>query len=74
MADIMRWFSNSLSIAMLVLVSTSPAHAQLTSPQIGWEAELSTLFHDVSGTVSVLDPNTLLFNDFTYNSDYALTT
>ena len=65
----MRWFSNSLSIAMLVLVSASPAHAQLTSPQISWEAELSTLFHDVSGTVSVLDPNTLLFDDFSYDGE-----
>jgi len=63
----MRWFCYSLSIAMLVAVCTSPAHAQLTSPQIGWEAELNTMSHNVSGTVSILDEDTLQFDDFTYD-------
>ena len=63
----MQWFCSSLTMAMLVAVCVSPANAQLTSPQIGWEAKLSTLSHNVSGTVSVLDPNTLLFNDFTFD-------
>ena len=64
---LVRLFLISLSAAMFVAVCTSPTLAQLTSPQIGWKTELSNLFHNVSGTVSVLDPNTLLIEDFTYD-------
>ena len=65
--DDMRWFCVSLSTALLVAVSTSPASAQLTSPQVGWEADFNEVFHDVTGNVSVLNPNTLLFDGFTYD-------
>jgi hypothetical protein len=63
----MHWFCVSLSTALLIAVSISPASAQLTSPQVGWEADFNEIFHDVLGTVSVLDPNTLLFDGFTYD-------
>ena len=63
----MRWLCFSLSTALLVAVSTSPASAQLTSPQVGWEADFNEIFHDVTGKVSVLNSNTLLFDGFTYD-------
>lgn len=63
----MRWFCCCLSIAVAVAVSASTARAQLTSPQIGWVAELNTYYHNVTGTVSILDPNTLQIDDFTYD-------
>ncbi len=33
----------------------------------GWQAPLSTLFHNVSGTVTIVDANTLLVEDFNYD-------
>ena len=36
-------------------------------PEIGWEAELSTNAHNVSGTVVVVDDNTLRVDDFIYD-------
>lgn len=48
-----------------VLLPCSPVVAQ--SPDIGWQAPLSTDFHDVSGTVSIVDSDTLLVEDFTYD-------
>jgi len=45
---------------------TTPACA-LTSPQIGWKTQFSEDFHDVSGTISVFDEDTLQFNDFTFD-------
>lgn len=63
----MRRFGYSLSIATLVVIGTSPVLAQLISPQVGWEAELSTLSRDVSETATVLDPDTMLVDDFTYD-------
>jgi hypothetical protein len=33
----------------------------------GWQAPLSTLFHDVSGTVTIVDANTLLVGNFNYD-------
>jgi len=46
---------------------TSSASAQLTSPQVGWQTELSTLGHNVSGTVTIIDDNTLRIDDFVYD-------
>lgn len=43
------------------------AQAQLTSPQIGWQADLSQDFHDVSGTVTILDEDTVQVDNFTYD-------
>lgn len=34
---------------------------------VGWETEFVTKFHDVSGTVSVQDSNTLAFENFNYD-------
>jgi hypothetical protein len=45
----------------------APARAQLTSPKIGWQAELSRLAHNVSGTVTILDEDTIQVDDFTYD-------
>lgn len=33
----------------------------------GWQAQFSTLFHNVSGTVTIVDANTLLVEDFNYD-------
>jgi hypothetical protein len=63
----MRSLFICLTIATFVALNALPVHAQLTSPQIGWEAELSTIYHQVSGTVTVLDPNTLLFDNFSFD-------
>jgi hypothetical protein len=60
----------ALLLTVLLSVATClavPAHAQLTSPQVGWQAELSRLAHNVSGTVTILDENTVQVDDFTYD-------
>lgn len=54
-------------IAAAIAATATAARAQLTSPQIGWQADLSTIAHDVSGTVTILDEDTLSISDFTYN-------
>jgi hypothetical protein len=36
---------------------------------IWWDGEFQTYFHDVSGTVTVLDSNTLEFKNFNYEGD-----
>ncbi len=53
--------------AALLTGAASLARAELTSPQVDWQADLSTLFHNVSGTVTVLDDDTLQVDDFTYD-------
>jgi hypothetical protein len=59
------------SLAALVLFvaisSASTADAQLTSPKVGWTAELSTIAHGVSGSVTVVDEDTVRVDDFTYD-------
>jgi hypothetical protein len=49
------------------LIATSTASAQLTSPKVGWTANLSTLAHDVSGSVTIVDEDTVRVDDFTYD-------
>jgi hypothetical protein len=51
----------------LFLSVAASAQAQLTSPQVGWQAELSRLAHNVSGRVTILDANTLQVDGFTYD-------
>jgi len=63
----MRLFWVFLSIVIFVGVCNSPVSAQLTSPEVGWKTNLNKIHHDVSGTVSILDPSTLLIEDFTYD-------
>jgi hypothetical protein len=36
-------------------------------PRAGYEAELSTLFHSVSGTATIVDANTILIEQFNYD-------
>jgi hypothetical protein len=38
-----------------------------TYPRAGYRAELSTLFHDVDGTVTIVDANTIAVQNFTYD-------
>jgi hypothetical protein len=61
--------SSCANFAILAVVTalSTPAAAQLTSPQVGWQAELSRLAHNVSGTVTILDENTIQVDDFTYD-------
>lgn len=62
-----RTFAFVLSAVIMFMVCASQsAHAQM-SPGIGYEASLSTISHDVSGTVSILDANTLLVEDFVFD-------
>jgi hypothetical protein len=51
----------------VILSCSSSVHAQLTSPQVGWQAELSRLAHNVSGSVTIVDENTIRVDDFTYD-------
>jgi hypothetical protein len=56
--------------AILLIVAifvAKPADAQLTSPQVGWQAELSSIAHNVSGTVTIVDEDTVQVDDFTYD-------
>ncbi len=53
-------------IVMFVAVHT-PVHADLISPEVGWRAELNTLFHDVAGMVTIVDDDTVRVDDFVYD-------
>ena len=53
-------------IGMIVAVHV-PVHAGLISPEVGWQAELATLFHDVSGTVTIVDDDTVRVDDFVFD-------
>ncbi|MCA9103712.1 MAG: DM13 domain-containing protein [Planctomycetales bacterium] len=44
-----------------------PSHAGVMSPMVGWQAELNTFAHDVTGTVTILDEDTVVVEDFTYD-------
>ena len=60
----MRWLCISITIVILVAVDTSSGQAQ---PLVGWQAQLNQNFHNVSGKVSVVDEDTLQFDDFTFD-------
>jgi hypothetical protein len=54
--------------AMFVFGALAAAvHAELTSPKVGWRTELSQVAHNVSGTVTIVDDDTVRFDDFTYD-------
>lgn len=57
------------TIALLATagLAGSTARAQEPYPRRGWQAELSTLFHNVSGTVTIIDERTLHVSHFTYD-------
>jgi hypothetical protein len=64
----MRQFSLTVVLMTVFVVGTmAPAEAQLTSPQIGSQATLSRIAHNVSGTVTIVDENTIQVDDFTYD-------
>jgi hypothetical protein len=63
-ASVRTWFA---LVLMGLICSSTPTAAQLNSPQVGWQAELSKKFHHVSGTVTVLDQNTIQVDDFTFD-------
>ena len=67
MPDAMRPKLLAALLISCALIATSTANAQLTSPKIGWTAELSTLSHEVSGSVTIVDEDTVRVDDFTYD-------
>lgn len=56
-----------LIAALVSTVSTTPALAQLASPQVGWQADLVTHFHDVAGIITVVDEDTLRVDEFVFD-------
>jgi hypothetical protein len=61
------YYAILLIVALFVAKS---ADAQLTSPQVGWRAEFTkipTTSHNVSGSVSIVDENTVRVDNFTYD-------
>jgi hypothetical protein len=56
-----------LILPLVCLGFAESSRGQLVTPQIGWQAELSRLFHNVSGTVTIVDENTIQVDDFTYD-------
>jgi hypothetical protein len=63
----MRFTSLTCLFIVSIAISPAPIPAQLVSPQIGWRAELSRDFHDVSGTVTIVDDDTIRVDDFTFD-------
>jgi hypothetical protein len=63
----MRWNLRTALVTTIAAFAASATQAQLTSPQVGWKAELSTLAHGVSGTVTIVDEDTIQIDDFTYD-------
>lgn len=63
----MRQISISLVIGVLAACVASSAHAELTSPQVGWQAKMGPGAHNVSGTATIVDDDTVRIDDFTYN-------
>ncbi|QDT69019.1 Electron transfer DM13 [Planctomycetes bacterium MalM25] len=52
---------------LVTLVAVTPSLAQLTSPQVGWQADLETHFHDVAGLVTIVDEDTIRVDDFVFD-------
>ena len=61
----MRWFIFPLVLLILNATLPSVVHAK---PLVGYKTQLSQFAHNVSGTVTVVDEDTLQFDDFTYDS------
>lgn len=62
-----RTFALGLSaVFMLMGCALQSADAQMT-PGVGDKASLSTLSHNVSGTVSIVDADTILVEDFVFD-------
>jgi hypothetical protein len=63
----MRWNLRTALVTTIAAFAASATQAQLTSPQVGWETELSKDAHNVSGTVRIVDEDTIQVDDFTYD-------
>ncbi len=57
-----------LAGSMVLWAGASPALAQAPYPRTGWVANLSTLSHNVSGMVTIIDANTYQVSNFTYDA------
>jgi len=59
----------NIVVAAIVVLSlfAASAQAELTSPKVGWRAEFSQPIHNVGGTVTIVDDDTVRFDDFTYD-------
>ncbi len=58
-----------MRILLLALLLVIPvAQAGVIFPGPGWQAILSTDFHQVSGTVTVIDADTIMVDGFVYDS------
>ncbi len=55
------------STAFLLFFSGSQSAVAQMTPGVGYATSLSTISHDVSGTVTILDEDTLLVEDFTFD-------
>ena len=62
-----RTFALGLSAVFLLMSYASQSAVAQMMPDIGYQASLSMNSHNVGGTVTVLDADTLLVEDFTYD-------
>ena len=62
-----RTFVFGLSAALLVIACASQSLFAQMTPGVGYQASLSTISNNVSGTVTILDADTLLVENFTYD-------
>lgn len=60
-------FSQTLISIVAIAMLAAPATAGLTSPRVGWQTDLSTFEHSVSGTVTIVDDDTIRIDDFIYD-------
>jgi len=60
------FFRSLFSICLLAILPAS-AFGALVSPRVGYQAQLSTLGKNVSGTVTIVDDDTVRVDDFTYD-------
>ena len=51
----------------IALISAAAATTALADPLPGWQAELSTKVHGVSGTVTIVDEDTIRVDDFFFD-------
>lgn len=65
-----RFVPTQLALLVLALLSgalSTTSAAAMPYERAGWQAELITRFHDVSGTVTIVDEFTLQVDDFHYD-------
>ncbi len=57
----------AVTAALVIGGVVGTARADLTSPRVGWRAELNGNFHGVGGTVTIVDDDTVQVDSFTYD-------